>query len=368
MSASAATGIEPGERTRTYLPGSFDVLLGVRAAIVLAGAFLCLVGASPAADRPIVVAVVDSGVDPSVPGLVAGYNAVDGSADTRDAGGHGTGVAQVVAATCGGCRILPVRITDDSGSSTQGVIAAGIRWAAEHGARVINLSWGLAVGGRSTGQVERSIASAVSSGAVVTAAAMNDGSRDPDLNPWASRSPDAVRVAAVDDAGRLLPSSNRGIWVDIGARGSATSSAAPRLAGAAAVVLAAQPGLTALQARAALRRGCAVDASLDLGWHCVLDADGAVRAAASPVQTYRFAVSRAGKGSGTVGGSGAEIQCGEFCADRLDAGTVVTLTAAAARGSRFAGWRGACRGTRRFCAVRMTAPATAIAVFAKTKP
>jgi ribose 5-phosphate isomerase RpiB len=48
-----------------------------------------------------------------------------------------------------------VRITDDRGSSTQGVIAAGIRRATRaRRARVINLSWGLALGARSTGQVE----------------------------------------------------------------------------------------------------------------------------------------------------------------------------------------------------------------------
>ena len=107
-------------------------------------------------------------------GLLTGWNAIDGSSDTGDTGGHGTGVAQVAAGGCGRCWILPVRITDDRGSSTQGVIAAGIRWAAEHGARVVNLSWGLALGARSTGQVERAIASAVGGGAVVTAAAMND--------------------------------------------------------------------------------------------------------------------------------------------------------------------------------------------------
>ena len=45
----------------------------------------------------------------------------------------------------------------------------------------------------------------------------------------AARTPFAS--AAVDDDGRLLPSSNHGIWVDIGARGSATSNAAPRVAG-----------------------------------------------------------------------------------------------------------------------------------------
>jgi len=338
----------------------------VRAALVLAAGFLALAGAAPAGNAPVVVAVVDSGVDAPVPGLVPGWNAVDGSADTHDSGGHGTGVAIVAAATCGGCRILPVRITDDLGSSTQGLVASGIRWAAGHGARVINLSWGLAVGAVSTGQVERAIASAVAQGAVVTAAAMNDGSRDPNLNPWASRSPDAVRVAAVDDAGRLLSSTNRGIWVDIGARASATSGAAPRVAGAAAIVLAAYPRLTGLQVRAALRRGCAADRGLDLGWHCTLDVDGALRAAASPVPTYRLVVSRTGRGSGTVGGAGAEIQCGEFCSDRLDAGTVVTLTAAPSRGSRFLRWRGACRGAKRYCAFRMSAHTTAVAVFAKT--
>jgi subtilisin family serine protease len=336
--------------------------------MLLATTVLCLAAGAPAADRPIVVAVVDSGIDPSVPGVVTGWNAIDGSTDTRDTGGHGTGVAQVVAGSCDGCRILPVRITDESGSSTQGVVASGIRWAAEHSARVINLSWGLALGARSTGQVERAIAAAVGGGAVVIAAAMNDGSRDPSLNPWASRSPDAVRVAAVDEAGRLLPASNHGIWVDLGARGTATSNAAPRVAVAAAVVLAAHPGLTALQVRAALRRGCAPMPALDVGWHCVLDPDGAVRAGASPLPLYRLTVAKAGTGAGTVGGSGAAIQCGLFCADRLDAGTVVTLTAAPARRSRFAGWRGACRGSKRYCVVRVAAPATAVAVFAKTRP
>src|SRR5262245_7222139 len=137
---------------------------------------LVLVSSGVAGPPPVTVAVVDSGVDPSVPGLVSGYNVVDGSADTADVGGHGTGVARVVAASCGGCRILPVRIADETSSSTQGTIAAGVRWAADHGARVINLSWGLAIGARSTGAVERAIADAVGGGATVTLAAMNDGS------------------------------------------------------------------------------------------------------------------------------------------------------------------------------------------------
>src|SRR5689334_8751175 len=86
--------------------------------------FLLLALPARAADAPVVVAVVDSGVNASVPGQVAGYNAADGSTDATEPGGHGTGVAQVVAATCGGCRIMPVRIADETGSSTQATIAA----------------------------------------------------------------------------------------------------------------------------------------------------------------------------------------------------------------------------------------------------
>jgi subtilisin family serine protease len=271
-------------------------------------------------------------------------------------------------AGCGSCRIQPVKIADETGSSTQGTIAAGIRWAAGHGARVINLSYGLALGARSTGAVERAMAAAIAGGATVTTGAMNDGTRDPNVNPWASGSPDAIRVAAVDDQGRLLPASNHGIWVDLGARGTATSNAAPRVAAAAALVLDAHPGLTALQVRAALRRGCAPTPTLDVGWHCVLDVAGAVQVGATPLRTYRLTVARAGTGSGTVGASGAAIQCGLFCRDRLDAGTVVTLTAAGTHGSRFLRWQGACRGSRPSCIVRVTGPATAVAVFAKTRP
>jgi subtilisin family serine protease len=271
-------------------------------------------------------------------------------------------------AGCGSCRIQPVKIADETGSSTQGTIAAGIRWAAGHGARVINLSYGLALGARSTGAVERAIASAIAEGVTVTTGAMNDGTRDPGVNPWASGSPDAIRVTAVDDQGRLLPASNHGIWVDIGARGTATSNAAPRVAAAAALVLDAHPDLTALQVRAALRRGCAPVPALDVGWRCVLDVEEGAKAGAAPIPTYRLTVARAGTGAGTVGASGAAIQCGLFCRDRLDAGAVVTLTAAAARGSRLLHWRGACRGSRPSCVVRITGPATAVAVFAQTRP
>jgi subtilisin family serine protease len=336
----------------------------MRTAAVLA---IFLVLAAPSAAQPagaqIVIAVVDSGVDRSVPGLVAGRNVFDGSTDTHDDAGHGTGVARVVAAGiagCEACRILPVKI-DADGSSTQGTIAAGIRWAAEHGARVVNLSWGLALGARSTHEVERAIAYATARGALVTTGAMNDGTRNPRIDPWASDSPDAVRVTAVDDQGRLLPASNHGAWVDIGAPGTATSNAAPRVAAAAALVLAAHPDLSPLRVRAALRRGCRSAPALDVGWHCVLDVEGAVKAGGSTVPTFRLVVGKAGKGTGTV--TGGAIECGLFCADRVDAGTSVTLTATPMHRSRFVRWLGGCRGGKPVCVVRIAGPTKTVAVF-----
>jgi hypothetical protein len=83
------------------------------------------------------------------------------------------------------------------------------------------------------------------------------------------------------------------------------------------------------------------------------------------VATYRLAVTKTGKGSGVVGGSGAAIQCGLFCADRLDFGTVVTFTAAPLRGSRFVRWTGACRGSKPACSLRVAGNTTLGAVFAR---
>ncbi len=336
----------------------------MRIAFLLAALVLVAPAAGTGTSGPVVIAVVDSGVDPSVPRLVQGRDVFSDSTDTHDDAGHGTGVARVVAAEtarCEACVIMPVKI-DRNGTSTQGTIAAGIRWAAAHGARVINLSWGLALGARSTHEVERAIANATARGALVTTGAMNDGTRDPRINPWASDSPEAVRVTAVDDRARLLPASNHGVWVDIGAPGTASSNAAPRVAGAAALVLEAHPELTALAVRAALRRGCRPAPALDVGWHCVLDVDGAVEAAAAKVPAYRLVVAKAGKGAGIV--NGGAIECGLFCTDRLDAGTTVTLKAVPLGRSRFVRWQGACRGARRVCVLRVVAPARTTAVFA----
>lgn len=103
----------------------------------------------------ITIAVVDTGVDFGHPDLqegkvLTGRNFVDPTKSAQDDNGHGTHVAGIAAAathnevgvagTAPGARILPVKVLDGRGSGTTANVAAGIRWAADQGAQVINLS------------------------------------------------------------------------------------------------------------------------------------------------------------------------------------------------------------------------------------
>ena len=91
----------------------------------------------------------------------------------------------------------------------------------------------------------------------------------------------------------------------------------------------------------------------------VVSRDYAIRIAGVVVQS-RLSVTRSGAGAGTVTGNG--INCGATCTAMLDQGTAVSLTAAAAAGSVFTGWSGACTGTGA-CAVTMNADTSVTATF-----
>jgi surface protein len=91
--------------------------------------------------------------------------------------------------------------------------------------------------------------------------------------------------------------------------------------------------------------------------------EGMSGSATVTVPTYPLSVGKAGTGSGTVTSSPSGINCGASCSASYASGVVVTLTAAAAGGSVFAGWGGACTGTAPTCQVAMSQARSVTATF-----
>ena len=137
----------------------------------------------------VVIAVLDTGIDRSHPDLqgafVEGWDTVNEDADANDDHGHGTLVAGVIAArshngiggvgACSQCSLMPVKVIGANGAGSTADIAEGIVWAADHGARVINMSFVLT---GSDDNVAAAIAYAQARGALVVAAAGNVGTAD----------------------------------------------------------------------------------------------------------------------------------------------------------------------------------------------
>jgi subtilisin family serine protease len=177
----------------------------------------------------VVIAVVDTGVDIGHPDLaskiVAGYDFVNLDTDPQDDEGHGSHVAGIAAAvsnnTVGvsgvswGAAIMPVKVLDDSGSGYTSDVAAGIAWAADHGARVINLSLG---GPGASQTLQDAVDHAYSAGALIVAAAGNDYSSGNPVN-YPAACEHVVGVAATNDQDGHASYSSAGSWVDVAAPG-----------------------------------------------------------------------------------------------------------------------------------------------------
>jgi thermitase len=206
----------------------------------------------------VAVAILDTGVDLSHPDLqgkvVASVNFSD-SSTVSDVNGHGTHLAGIVgAATNNGVGIaglgynttvMNVKVMGDNGTGGYGWVAQGVVWAADHGAKVINMSLGAQFGSTT---LEDAINYAWGKGVVIVAAAGNDASSTP-FYPAAY--PNVIAVASTDMFDNLAPSSDFGDWVDVAAPGgnvystlpnnryaslSGTSVASPHVAGVAALV------------------------------------------------------------------------------------------------------------------------------------
>jgi type VII secretion-associated serine protease mycosin len=214
----------------------------------------------------VTVAVVDSGVNAGHPDLkgavLAGRDTVDGKDGRSDTDGHGTAMAGIIAARGRGgsgilgiapeAKILPVRPSNDTTFA-----AEGIRWAAAHGAKVINLSFAI---GQSD-NLRAAIRDAAAADVVLVGAAGNTGDRG-NAAEYPVSYPEVLGVGAVDRKGKVLPFSQHGPQVDIVAPGIdmptaslgdnyrtgwGTSNAAAVVSGAAALIRARHPDLTAAQ-------------------------------------------------------------------------------------------------------------------------
>ncbi len=223
---------------------------------------------SSAAGPGTVVAVLDTGVSPAHPELAGrvlpGIDLVDGDADADDENGHGTAVASMIAAdgangvgiagACWNCLILPVRVLSSGGAAPWARVAAGLVWAVDHGARVVNIS---IAGTGESAELRAAVAYAAARDVLVVASAGNNGDERPQF-PAALDG--VVGVAAADAAGKLYDWSSRGGWVDLAVPGCSplpmifgtyawacgTSFAAPLAAGVAALARGADPAASAV--------------------------------------------------------------------------------------------------------------------------
>ena len=175
---------------------------------------------------PVLVAILDTGIDGShrdLAGKVVSNIGFVEDTSTADLYGHGTPIAGIIAADVDSgsgiaglapeSRLLNVKVADDRGKARDIDIADGIIWSVENGARVINISIEL---GDSTPRLKEAVDYAWSRGAIIVAAAGNDGNSQP-VYPAAYES--CLGVTAIRENGDLAPLANYGEWVDVAAPG-----------------------------------------------------------------------------------------------------------------------------------------------------
>lgn len=235
--------------------------------------------ASPSA----IIAVVDTGVDYTHPDLAGkvdtgnDYDFVSSDNDAIDDNLHGTHVAGIAAASTGNTagvagvsinsvNILSVKVLDQNGSGYHSWVASGIIYAADHGAKVINLSLG---GNVKSQTLENAVNYAWNKGSVIVAAAGNSNNTS---KTYPGAYTNSMAVWASDQNDNKASFSSYGSWVDIGAPGvnilstvpvaldpdgngdgyyyaNGTSMATPHTAGLAGLLFSQHPSWTNQQVR-----------------------------------------------------------------------------------------------------------------------
>ena len=229
--------------------------------------------------KKVVIAVIDSGVDVSHPDLqgrfISGYDFANRDGTPEDDSGHGTKVCGILGAVGNNgvgiagvawdvdIAIMPVKFMklNNDGQTTGNLSDAvdGIYYAVDHGAQIINASWGFYEQSKS---LDDAIAYAKSKGVLFVASAGNNGQDNDTSDHYPSNCPydNVIAVAAMDTDGSIASFSNYGVKnVDIAAPGvgittttinggyvsyaSGTSFATPFVTGVAAMVLSQSPDM-----------------------------------------------------------------------------------------------------------------------------
>jgi len=235
------------------------------------------IGANTAWDNTqgggVTIAILDSGMDSAHPDLagntVAGYNAYDNNTNTTDVCGHGTKAAGSAAATinntagvagvAGQAKIMPVRIAYNNSGSCYAyfsTMASGVTWAADHGARVVNISYANVP----TSSAVQSAANYLKGKGGLLFVSAGNYNRDEGFTPTDTMIP----VSATDSADNRASFSSYGAFVALSAPGvgiyttvqgggygavNGTSFASPVAAAVAALVMSANPSLSADQVK-----------------------------------------------------------------------------------------------------------------------
>jgi len=272
----------------------------------------------------VTVAVLDTGVENDHPDLVGnvltgkdmiGFGATRGDRSwarhgTAMAGiiaghGHGVGNGDGVMGIAPEAKILPVRVILEDGDpsrtkarNTRGnALAEGIRWAADHGADVINLSLGddSASAHPEAGE-DDAVQYALKKGAVVVASAGNGGEKGDHIS-YPAAYPGVIAATAVDKFGTRASFSTRRWYATVSApgvdvviadpdhkyyEGWGTSAASAFVSGAVALIKAAHPGLTPAQVKKLLEdtaRNAPADGRDDSRGYGFIDPAAALKAA-----------------------------------------------------------------------------------------
>jgi thermitase len=249
-------------------------------------------------DPSIIVAVLDTGIDKDNQDLadrvVAEVNLSD-SPTSDDLYGHGTHMAGTIAAIAPKCRLMNVKVANDMGKCEPSVVAKGIIWAVDHGAKIINLSLSMTA----SPDLEEAVNYAWSQGAIIIAAAGNKGTSEPSYPAYYDN---CLAVAGTNENNSLALLSSYGDWVDVAAPGfniyselpdnqygykTGTSSAAAHVSGVAALVFGVAKdtngdGVVNDEVRWAIENSCTAIAGDDMGQGLVNAFQAVTKTVSSP--------------------------------------------------------------------------------------